>query len=657
MIPIFHNQVELPYSQRCELRLLARRVFLGVWTGKKNHRVSLQTSTARRRQNATLRLPDVGEGKTAAKIFTQASSLLLALALWLTPEIASAITPPAMRLEITPVVNGEPLAKDMWQDERFAVTRLDYLLSTLALQHEDGSWLESEDWHGFLSLEKNRTRVEATGLPAKKFRAIRFDVGLHAKTNKSDPAQYAPDHPLHPELNGLHWGWQGGYVFMALEGRWTKEDGTPGGFSYHIANDENRMRVELPLDLRGGGPVTISISLDVGYLLRGIDFEVDGDATHSREGDPLAKRLATNVRSAFRVESISYDLFQTAPTTTDTAALPKGTKPHPLAITQRFPQAKLPADNPLTEEGVQLGERLFHDTRLSINNSQSCASCHDQRAAFTDTRRFSLGAEGQIGKRNAMPLFNLAWHDGFFWDGRAKTLREQVLMPVTDAHEMNESLDRVVDKLGADKTMASQFEHAFGSQGITTERMAKSLEQYLLTLLSQDSKFDQAARKLVTLTESEARGLQLFVTEFDPERGLRGADCFHCHGGTLFSNHKYANNGLYLAADDLGRMAVTGDAADHGKFKTPSLRNISATAPYMHDGRFATLEEVVEHYSSGVARTATLDPNLAKHPEAGIQLTTQEKTDLVAFLKTLTDETFINAKNANTRNPKLASQP
>jgi cytochrome c peroxidase len=188
--------------------------------------------------------------------------------------------------------------------------------------------------------------------------------------------------------------------------------------------------------------------------------------------------------------------------------------------------------------------------------------------------------------------------------------------------------------------VAADFARAFGSPGVTVDRLARALEQFLLTLVSQESRFDQAARKLTTLTESEKRGLQLFVTEFDPKNGVRGGDCFHCHGGTLFTSPAFANNGLPLAPDDIGRMEVTGKETDKGLFKVPSLRNIALTAPYMHDGRFATLEEVVEHYSSGMRRSATLDPNLAKHPEAGIQLKPEEKADLVAFLRTLSDETF-----------------
>jgi cytochrome c peroxidase len=463
--------------------------------------------------------------------------------------------------------------------------------------------------------------------------------------NKADPNLYAPDHALNPQVNGLHWGWAGGYIFAALEGRFPN-GGKEDGFSYHIANAPQLMTVELPVEFRGGRPLTLALEMDVTRILNGIDFARDGTSTHSREGDALAARLKRNIEQCFRVRSVSYDVYQTPVVAEQPAPLPSGTHPFTPAITKRFPQVTLPADNPLTQEGVALGRALFHDTRLSSGNTQSCASCHTQGNAFADARRFSPGAQQQPGRRNTMPLFNLAWHQGFFWEGRAPTLREQVLMPIQDKNEMNETLLNVLAKLDADAGCRAAFAKAFGSPEITAERLAKALEQFLLTLISQESKFDRAARKVAELTESEKRGLRLFVTEFDPQRGLRGADCFHCHGGTLFTSQQFANNGLDLAPDDIGRMAVTKNEADRGKFKTPSLRNIARTAPYMHDGRFATLEEVVEHYSSGVRRSATLDPNLAKHPEAGIQLNTQEKADLVAFLKTLTDETFTGPEAA-----------
>lgn len=544
-----------------------------------------------------------------------------------------------MQLEIVPMVNGQALRLNEPQAQAGTtqVTRLDCLLSGLALQKQDGTWLESQDWFAYLSTAAGRMTAKVEGMPAGEYKGIRFRIGVDETTNKSDPNGYGASHALNPQVNGLHWGWQGGYIFMALEGRFSK-DGKENGFSYHIANAPQLMTVELPVAFQGGKPLTLAVELDVQRALKDIDFAKDGTSTHSRVDDPLAAKLKKNIEQAFRVRSVNYDVYQTPTFAAAPAPLPSGTHALRPAMTQRFPQVQLPADNPLTEEGVALGRQLFHDTRLSVNQSQSCASCHDQTHAFADARRFSPGAQQQQGKRNAMPLFNLAWQPSFFWDGRAATLREQVLMPIQDAHEMNETLPKVIAKLSEDAECAQAFAKAFDSAEITPERVAKALEQFLLTLVSQESRFDRAVRKVAELTESEKRGLQLFVTEFDPKRGLRGADCFHCHGGTLFASQAFASNGLELAEDDLGRMAVTQNAADRGKFKTPSLRNIALTAPYMHDGRFTTLEEVVEHYSSGVQRSATLDPNLAKHPEGGIQLTTQEKADLVAFLKTLTDE-------------------
>ncbi|MDB6003288.1 MAG: hypothetical protein JWR15_275 [Prosthecobacter sp.] len=543
-----------------------------------------------------------------------------------------------VRLEMVPVVEGQALRLNE-ETGGVRISRMDCLLSGLALQRMDGTWLESQDWFAYLSVAAGRMTAKGTGIPAGDYKGIRFRIGVDELANKSNPNLYAANHALNPQVNGLHWGWQGGYVFMALEGRWMNSD-KEDGFSYHIANEPQLMTVELALEFRGGRPMTMALELDVERVLAGIDFVKDGTSTHSREGDALAAKLKRNIERAFRVRSVNYDVYQTPTFATVPAPLPSGTHALTPAMTERFPKVQLPADNPLTQEGVALGRQLFHDARLSRNESQSCASCHDQAHAFADARRVSLGAQQQVGTRNAMPLFNLAWQQSFFWDGRAATLREQVLMPIQDVHEMNETMPQVIAKLNADADSVKAFEQAFGTKEITAERMAKALEQFLLTLVSQESRFDRAARKVAELTESEKRGLQLFVTEFDPKRGLRGADCFHCHGGTLFMSQPFANNGLELAEADVGRMKVTQDAADRGKFKTPSLRNVARTAPYMHDGRFTTLEEVVEHYSSGVRRTATLDANLAKHPEGGIQFTAQEKADLVAFLKTLTDEGF-----------------
>jgi hypothetical protein len=290
------------------------------------------------------------------------------------------------------------------------VTRLDYLVTGLSLRRADGSWMESaREWAAFIS-DAGKTTADAGTIPPERFTAVRFRVGVDAKTNAADPNFIEPGHALHPTLNGLHWGWQGGYVFLALEGR--RGD---GGYSYHVAMDANLMTVELPVEINGAQPQTVKLALDVARILDG----VQGDSTHSRDGDPLAAKLKTNIEQAFRVIDVKADIFQEI-ARAPVKATPRTGTPLALEITQRLPRVELPADNPLTVEGVALGKRLFHDTRLSRNNQQSCASCHAQPFAFSDARTVSAGADGQKGRRNSMPLFNLAWAKEFFWDGRSK---------------------------------------------------------------------------------------------------------------------------------------------------------------------------------------------------------------------------------------------
>jgi cytochrome c peroxidase len=208
---------------------------------------------------------------------------------------------------------------------------------------------------------------------------------------------------------------------------------------------------------------------------------------------------------------------------------------------------------------------------------------------------------------------------------------------------MDSSLESVVSKLSQIPSYPPQFEAAFGSAEITPEKLGLALEQFLLTLISYNSKFDRVVQGKAQLSSEEKRGFELFFTEYDPRTGQLGADCFHCHGGALFSDFGFHNNGLddveYLRDD--GRADVTGRTSDRARFKTPSLRNVAVTGPYMHDGRFGTLEEVVSHYVSGVKRSETLDPNLAKHPEGGVPLSKEDQKALVAFLKMLTEEELV----------------
>lgn len=320
--------------------------------------------------------------------------------------------------------------------------------------------------------------------------------------------------------------------------------------------------------------------------------------------------------------------------------------PSPYALDYyNLPAPNLPEDNPLTIQGVQLGKMLFYEPMLSKDGMMTCASCHKQSDAFTDTARFSTGVEGLLGGRQAMPVFNMAWHNNeFFWDGRSHLLRNQSLKPIQDPLEMNETLDNVVAKLSGTDMYKDQFIRAFGTNEINPERMSLAMEQFMMTIVSGQSKYDKYLGGQVELSESEQRGLDLFETEYNPFfPDDSGADCAHCHGGANFENDDYMNNGLDDEGDiaDNGREEATGLASDRGKFKVPSLRNVGLTPPFMHDGRFATLEEVVDHYNDDIHLSNSLDPALQATMDTGLMLTDQDKTDLVNFLKTLTDEEFI----------------
>lgn len=301
-------------------------------------------------------------------------------------------------------------------------------------------------------------------------------------------------------------------------------------------------------------------------------------------------------------------------------------------------------DNAPTVEGVKLGRMLFYDNVLSGDNTMNCASCHLQEHGFSDPERFSIGIQDLPGKRQAMSVFNTAWHTNeFFWDGRAHLLRDQSLKPIEDELELNTTLEVVVAKLETGNVYKDQFKRAFGSEDISEERISLALEQFMNTIISNQSKYDKWVMGEAELTESEERGRQLYFTEYDqffPE--YSGADCQHCHGGNNFADNVYMNNGLDEGQDiaDIGREDVTGDPMDRGKFKVPSLRNIELTAPYMHDGRFETLEEVIDHYDHGIKESPSLDPALRNTTFTGLRLTDQDKADLIAFLKTLTDETL-----------------
>lgn len=317
--------------------------------------------------------------------------------------------------------------------------------------------------------------------------------------------------------------------------------------------------------------------------------------------------------------------------------------PQPLAVPSLFSQfllpPNIPQDNPQTVEGIALGKKLFYDPILSGNGTLACAGCHMPASSFGDSVSFSKGIDGIKGTRNAMVVINMAWNnDGFFWDGRAPQLEDQALAPVVNPVEMHTTWPNAVAKLQASTEYPPLFKKAFGTSTIDSMLVVKAIAQFERTMISGNSKFDKYLRQETTLNSQELAGYNLFMTE--------KADCFHCHGSPqnpLWTDNKYHNNGLdSVFTNDIGREKVTGNPADQGKFRTPTLRNLVFTAPYMHDGRFNTIDEVIDHYNSGMVNSPTLNSLLAGHlSQGGLQLTTQDKQALKAFLLTLTDSSYV----------------
>lgn len=317
--------------------------------------------------------------------------------------------------------------------------------------------------------------------------------------------------------------------------------------------------------------------------------------------------------------------------------------PYSLELPADVIAMQIPVDNPLTAIGVDLGRRLFYDPILSADSTQACVSCHQQDLAFTDGQKRSLGVKGLLGARNAMSLVNVGlYHDGLFWDGRTQTLEAQSLHPITDEKELAGTWDEILDRIGRHPDYPGRFKAAFGVENptkIDPSHIAKALAQFERTLLSFNSKFDQVQNGTADFTIAEQRGWTIF---FDASPDLPRAECNHCHVDPLFTTLAFENNGLEVVANldayvDKGRGAVTQNRYDNGKFRVPTLRNIALTAPYMHDGRFQTLEEVIDHYVSGGHFSENVSPNVRE-----LDLSAADKADLLAFLHTLTDTTLVN---------------
>jgi cytochrome c peroxidase len=313
-------------------------------------------------------------------------------------------------------------------------------------------------------------------------------------------------------------------------------------------------------------------------------------------------------------------------------------RPYPFPVPPGFPPPVYQfKDNPLTKAGFELGRKLFYDGKLSIDGNFPCSSCHQQFAAFaTYEHRLSHGFNNQFSFRNAPPLFNLAWQKEFQWDGGINHIEVQPLAPMLDPHEMAESLSHVIGKLKKDQQYPVLFNEAFGSRGINSQRILRALAQFTVSLLSADSKYDRVKRGDAVFNQYEKPGYEIFQQK-----------CAGCHKEPLFTDLSYRNTGLATDSTlkDYGRMRITGRKEDSLKFKVPSLRNVFLTFPYGHDGRFSTLNDVLEHYNRGIILSATLDTGLKN----GIPLSDNDKFYLIQFLGTLTDSGFVN--NSRYRDP------
>lgn len=310
-----------------------------------------------------------------------------------------------------------------------------------------------------------------------------------------------------------------------------------------------------------------------------------------------------------------------------------GTTPIRLTIPNGWPKPAFDifAGNPLTEEAFQLGRKLFYDGRLSKDGNFACSSCHQQFAAFaTYDHDLSHGFNDAFTTRNAPGLFNLAWMTTYHWDGGINHIEVQPLAPLTAVNEMAESIDNVLLKLKKDPVYKKMFKAAFGTNDITSQRMLKAIAQFIGTIVSYNSKYDKVKRGEKTFTATEQRGYDFFKVK-----------CSSCHAEPLFTDNSFRNNGMEMnkSLNDVGRMKATGDSSDFLKFKVPSLRNLNYTFPYMHDGRYYTVGQVLEHYRTKIVTTQpTLDTLLKDR----ISMSNLQKSDLINFLRTLNDTTLVN---------------
>jgi cytochrome c peroxidase len=495
----------------------------------------------------------------------------------------------------------------------YGVMRLQYFVSDLTLRRADGTTVRVDETHYVDVAEPSTLRYRlAQPVPVGQYVALDLVVGIPKERNVSGAFSSPPESLMEwPDQMG------GGYHYMKLEGRFVDRDGQLASFKLHtgmLMGTDHSVPITLDGHTLGVGndALEIEIVMDVAEWLQSPDVYDLNAYQPGMMGNAAAQDMAQrNGRDAFTIGYVG-PLRDQAPT------------PYAIPLPSNVPLTMIvPADNPTTAEGVALGRRLYYDPRLDGVADRACASCHVQRASFTSRRAPGVPAH-----------VNLGFSDVFLWAGRVEGTLEDVMR-----FEVEEFFRADLAALAADPVYPEMFARAFGPGPITTRYAAQALAQFQRTLVSFDSKFDRFQRGEEPLTEGESRGSALFFGET--------GDCFHCHGTVLFTDHRFHNIGLD-AEPARGRADVTGDPADVGAFKTPTLRNVALTAPYMHDDRHETLAEVLDFYSEGLRDSPTVDPLMRNVARGGLGLTPEQKADLLAFLHTLTDHAF-------TENPAFAS--
>lgn len=327
----------------------------------------------------------------------------------------------------------------------------------------------------------------------------------------------------------------------------------------------------------------------------------------------------------------------------DLTSIPFEPTPYSLSIAVDYPKMYIPANNPMTREGIKLGRKLFYDPIMSRDSTISCGSCHSQSLSFKDANGISIGVDGRMGSRTSMNLINIGYSQSLFWDGRVQDLEEQVTHPLENPNELDHNWPELEKQIRRHKDYPADFRRAFGilsPREIDRELISRAIAQFERTLISSGTtRYDQALRSEITLTDDELEGYLMFV---DAVPDLPDAECGHCHAEPLFTTFEFRNNGLEPIDGledfpDKGRGEVTGVLFDNGKFKIPTLFNAAISPPYMHDGRFNTLEEVMDHYNSGGHRQPNTDPLIRP-----LGLTEKQKMQVIAFVRTLTDTAFLN---------------